>query len=83
MGRDSQYVSCVELETARMLAYDLPYTIQELKENRGNLIFLSGLSILPVSASQAELVTVRQPLLLNQHTEAVDCAVVRVEKELC
>mmetsp|Transcript_5069 Transcript_5069/g.18795 ORF Transcript_5069/g.18795 Transcript_5069/m.18795 type:complete len:407 (+) Transcript_5069:537-1757(+) len=68
----------VELELARELLCDLPHGIDELEEDRRRLRLRPRMN---VSTAVAELVAVAEPLLLDQHDEAIQRTVVRVHQQ--
>lgn len=69
----------VKLECVWELLTDLPDTVDELQEDRRTI----RIRMVTVSVSDAllELVSEAQPLLLDQHLEAFQSAVVRIEEE--
>lgn len=69
----------VKLECVWELLTDLPDTVDELQEDRRTI----RIRMVTVSVSDAllELVSEAQPLLLDQHLEAFQSAVIRIEEE--
>lgn len=68
------------LQEDKVLMHYLMNDVEELEEGGGKAAGLRGVGQI---AAVAEAVAKRHPLLLHQHSEPVQCAVVRVQAELC
>ena len=71
----------VKLELGGKLASDLPNTVDELQENRRSVVGRFRRRVLKVSDSMGKLVSEAEPLLFNQHLEALQRPVVGIQEE--
>mmetsp|Transcript_22686 Transcript_22686/g.56915 ORF Transcript_22686/g.56915 Transcript_22686/m.56915 type:complete len:222 (-) Transcript_22686:171-836(-) len=79
MRHDVQQQRFIELEGARELLRELPHGVQPLKEDR---IAVAIVVVCLEAASVAERVAKAEPILLDEHAQAVHGAVVRVGHKL-